>query len=285
MTNNDNDYCVYIHINKINQKSYVGVTGITPEVRWGKNGQGYLRKKRNGEYSQPLMARAIIKYGWDNFEHIVLATNLSHKEADYIEKMLIYLFDLRNPQYGYNIREGGSHGSFSDESKSKISQSNIGKSLSEEHRRHISESTKGKTLSEEHRQHIREALCGKPFTEEHCEKLSKNHANVNGDKNPNFGNKWSEEMRKNKSIPVAQIDKNNGCIINCFYGLSEANKHTGVNISCICECCNGNQKTAGGYLWRYIYDRKLKNGAIIQGVITLGMATEEEMSGMYNNTK
>lgn len=281
MTNNEKNYCVYIHRNKINQKAYVGITGITPEIRWGKNGQGYLRKKPNGEYGQPLMAHAIIKYGWDNFDHIIFDENLTKEEADHIECLLISLFDLRNPQYGYNIREGGSRGSFSDESKQKISQARIGKALSVEHRRNISKSIKNRTLSEEHRKHIGNSLRGRLFAKEHCEKLSKNHANVSGNKNPNFGNKWTEEDRKNASIPVVQIDKNNDCVINYFYGLSEASMQTGIHISCICECCNGNQKTAGGYLWKYIYDRQLKGDKTIPGAITLGIISEEEILNDY----
>ena len=77
--------------------------------------------------------------------------------------------------------------------------------------------------------------------------------------------------------PVIQIDKNNNCIVNCFYGLSEASIQTGTNVACICECCNGHQKTAGGYLWKYIYDRKLKDGTTIPGAITLGIISEKEV--------
>lgn len=277
MENNDKHYCVYIHINKINQKSYVGVTGITPEIRWGKNGQGYLRKKSNGEYAQPLMAYAVMKYGWDNFEHVIFADNLTKEEADNMENLLIVLFDLKNPQYGYNIRDGGSHGSFSDESKHKISQSNLGKTLSETHRKNISKSIKNRVLSKEHRKNIGDSLRGRQFTDLHRKNLSNNHADVSGDKNPNFGNRWTEENKRRASTPVIQIDKDDGHIINCFYGLSEACVRTGVNISCICECCNGKQNTAGGYLWKYVYSRQLKNGTTIQGAITLGIITEEEL--------
>lgn len=54
-------YCVYIHTNKINKKSYIGITCQKPEHRWGCNGNGYAEC--------PHFWRAIQKYGWDNFDH------------------------------------------------------------------------------------------------------------------------------------------------------------------------------------------------------------------------
>ena len=36
----ENNYTVYVHINNINGKMYVGYTGMDVEVRW-KNGNGY----------------------------------------------------------------------------------------------------------------------------------------------------------------------------------------------------------------------------------------------------
>jgi group I intron endonuclease len=97
-------YTVYIHRNKINNKCYVGITCQTVHERW-RNGDGYLIKNNNGQYSQPKIARAIKKYGWDNFEHIIWAENLSHDEACHIEKLLIAIWDTINN--GYNITKGG----------------------------------------------------------------------------------------------------------------------------------------------------------------------------------
>ena len=57
-------YNVYKHTFP-NGKVYIGITRQKPKYRWA-NGNGYLRLKPNGEYKQPLMARAVIKYGWEN---------------------------------------------------------------------------------------------------------------------------------------------------------------------------------------------------------------------------
>ena len=70
ITHNENDHiwCVYMHINKINGKKYVGQTCQKPETRWA-NGLGYRES--------PRFFNAIKKYGWNNFEHIILETKLT----------------------------------------------------------------------------------------------------------------------------------------------------------------------------------------------------------------
>ena len=66
-------YSVYMHINKINGKKYIGITSQRPKSRWH-NGKGYAQQRRF--YS------AIKSYGWDNFEHIILFNGLTKKEAE-----------------------------------------------------------------------------------------------------------------------------------------------------------------------------------------------------------
>ena len=89
---------VYIHINKINNKKYIGISSeINPNKRW-KNGYGYR---------QQMFFKAIQKYGWDNFEHKILFNNLTEKEAKIKEKELIAKYKTNNSLYGYNKTEGG----------------------------------------------------------------------------------------------------------------------------------------------------------------------------------
>lgn len=51
------------------------------------------------------------------------------------------------------------------------------------------------------------------------------------------------------SKPVVQIKA--GKIIKSFYGMSDAERETGVKVRNISACCCGKQKTAGGYQWKY----------------------------------
>ena len=97
-------YTVYIHTNIINQKKYVGLTKQQPERRWGRNGQGYFKKKK-GKYVQPAMVNAILKYGWNNFTHEILEKNLTQEKACEREKYYISFFET--DKYGFNLKSGG----------------------------------------------------------------------------------------------------------------------------------------------------------------------------------
>ena len=74
------NYSVYCHINKINGKRYYGITSQRPSRRW-RNGAGYVRN--------PYFSRAINKYGWENFEHIIIYKNCSKQVAEEIEQDLM----------------------------------------------------------------------------------------------------------------------------------------------------------------------------------------------------
>lgn len=94
------NYSIYMHINKINGKKYVGQTKQVLKQHW-KNGLGYIEE-------QPYFYKAIKKYGWNNFEHILLETNINTlEEANEREKYWITFYDAKNPEKGYNLTDGG----------------------------------------------------------------------------------------------------------------------------------------------------------------------------------
>lgn len=176
-------FTVYKHISP-NGKQYVGITSVNVETRWN-NGNNY----RNN----PYFTNAIKKYGWDNFEHIILHENLSKEQACEIEKELIKELDLTDPNKGYNLTFGGEHGKMSEQTKKKISNSLKGNQF----RRGI------------------------PHTKETIQKMKE----IRAGKNPH---KWTDESRKKlsnskKGVKASQETKEKLSIVrrgknNSFYG-------------------------------------------------------------------
>lgn len=127
------NYKIYIHKLKKDNRVYIGITKQRPKKRW-QNGLGY----KHSSY----FYNAIKKYGWENFEHIILFENLTKEEAENKEKKLIKLYKSNIKGYGFNINEGGSAPTMTEEQKIKISNSEKGKIVSNETKRKISENIK-----------------------------------------------------------------------------------------------------------------------------------------------
>lgn len=87
-----------MHITPAN-KYYIGITSQLCTKRWGVNGKNYNR--------HPYFYNAILKYGWDNIDHIILFENLSEKEAKQYEQDLIKFFNTNSSNFGYNLTYGG----------------------------------------------------------------------------------------------------------------------------------------------------------------------------------
>lgn len=89
-------YTVYCHTCQKNGKRYVGITKNDPEARWN-GGKGYKDQTR--------FQKAIKEFGWDGFDHEILATGLTKEEAQKTEQYYINEFDSISS--GYNMRPGG----------------------------------------------------------------------------------------------------------------------------------------------------------------------------------
>lgn len=143
------DRVIYKHTCKINGKVYIGQTNNT-SMRWKPSAYKNCSKFYN----------AIKKYGWNNFEHEILESNLTITEANQKE---IYYIDLyHSVENGYNLNYGGDSHLASDETKQKMSKTRKGVPHSEEHSKAISASLKGYKQSEEHKQNNRLAQHRKP---------------------------------------------------------------------------------------------------------------------------
>ena len=222
------DYYVYQHINKINGKRYIGLTKQIPESRWGINGNNYK--------SSPYFWSAIQKYGWNNFEHIVIDRYLTKDAACDLEKTLIKKYQTQNKQYGYNIMEGGTAPSIPAEVRQQMSiamtgnKNSLGHKCSEEKKRKISAAQVGRHLTDEHKQKLSDAKRGKPHAPQSIEtrrKISDSH-----DKKPVYC-------------------KETGIV---YSSIQSCAKELGLWATLVCKCCKGKLKSTGGYHFTYYND-------------------------------
>ena len=224
----DKQYCVYLHTNDYNGKVYVGITSQVPHRRWN-NGKGYINNK--------YFYRSIEKYGWHNFSHKILYTDLSKEEAEQLEIKLIKEYNSANPEYGYNIELGGnSTEKFTYETKAKISKALQGHICTEETKEKIRRAKIGKTYR-----------AGYKMSKEAIEKNRKAHL---GQPAWNKGRPWSEEERANIGKAVLCVE------LGIIYPTArDAGRKLGIDPSSIAKCRRGKKKTAGGYHWE-----EAKNG-------------------------
>ena len=212
-------FYVYMHVNRINNKKYIGITSQKPEYRWN-NGKKYKEC--------PRFYKEILKYGWDNFKHIILHSNLKFEEAEELEQFYIKKYKTLDEQFGYNMQNGGIK-SFSilNETKEKISIALKGRHFSEEHKRKISEAQMGQ----------KNHMYGKKQSEEAKEKIRLHNIN-----HPSRG-----------AFPSRRVNQYdlNGNFIKTWNSVGEIKRKLGISHCMISDCCRGKQKTSGGYIWRY----------------------------------
>ena len=168
---------------------------------------------------QLLFYRAIKKYGWDNFTHEILYTGLSEKDAKNIEISLIRQY--KSLGMSYNITDGGDGGRGLHNKRKK---------MSDETKLKMSKSRKG-------------LLAG-----------NKNPMYGRHETAPAYGRFGKEHPASKK---VYQYDLL-GNFIKEWDCLSEVQRHLNILVTHITACCNGRQKTAGGYIWKREFDEKIK---------------------------
>ena len=220
-------YTVYQHKNKINGKIYIGITSQKPEQRWGSQGCNYK--------SSPHFYSAIQKYGWDNFEHNILFTDLTKEQACLKEQELIKEYNSMNREFGYNSTSGGDIFTMNEETKQKISQAMIG-----------NQNGLGHPCSEEKKEKISNAQKGRKFTEEHKQKLSEAAKNRHVPCSEEKKQILKEKSHK-KSVYCEELDK-------IFESVQECSRQLGIPATSISKLCNGRGKTLKGYHLRYYND-------------------------------
>ena len=236
----NNTYTVYMHKNKINSKVYIGITSKLPQLRWGKNGKGYKSQ---------IFYNAILKYGWDNFEHKILYTGLSNDDANSKEIELISVYKSNNHKYGYNVSIGGDK---SVKGLYDISKNN----------RHIFQyDLKGNFIKEWKSINSIKRDLGI----ENCNIISCCNGRLGYCNNFQWRYTYyekldiaktrSQKIKESKYKIVYQYDYN-GNFLKSYDSVIETEKD-GFGYKNISACCLGKRLSAYGFRWSYIYKEKL----------------------------
>ena len=161
---------VYLITNLIDNKRYVGQTSQPLITRWKRHQYPFPHRRQSYLYN------AIKKYGIENFSIEALVTVHNKADMDFYESFLIRELDLRNPEKGYNLTDGGGGMlgfKLSEQTKRKMSQhvktkehckrisnskignqARLGLKHSEETKRKMSASAKGRVFTEEHKRNL-----------------------------------------------------------------------------------------------------------------------------------
>lgn len=203
-----------------NGKKYCGYTSRELKKRWN-NGNGYEKC--------PLVYKAIQKYGWNNVQKDLLFEFNTSEEGLNKEKEIIALYDLTNPNKGYNLHEGGKP---------------VGSApfLTEEGRKKLSEKSKARWQNPEYRAKMIEKAKQRHPTKECIEKGVAAARLVHLGKTPN------------NARPVYQLNKDTEEIIKDYPSASHAAKELCGDVTgCtnILQVCKGRRKTAYNYKWRF----------------------------------
>lgn len=196
---------LYAHINRINKKIYIGQTcRKNANVRWS-NGNGY---KGNLHFWN-----AIQKYGWDNFEHIILFEVNTPEEANICEEYLIKKYNTTNPNCGYNFLHGGID-------KTGKNNPNYGNKYSEKTRAILSKKSK-----ERFKDSFNHPRFGVHLSDETKEKIRKGNSKPYSKQRKDY---WIKV--NNKIHSISMYDKNFNKIKQ-FKTLKEARKFYGKEFS------------------------------------------------------
>lgn len=199
-------YYIYLILNKVNGKTYVGQRKSSKE--W--NNDSYMG-------SGKLLKLAKKKHGIKNFEKFLIQYCYSKEETDKAEKFWITEYRSRG-KAEYNIADGGqgyyaigkNHPMYgkhhSEETKRKLSESCKEAFKSEVVKQKLSKAHKGKCFSEEHKQNLSESLKGKNKGKHRSDEQKRRMSEtMKGDNNPFYGRQHSDETK----LKISESKKGN----------------------------------------------------------------------------
>lgn len=213
--------------------SNTGIYKITSPTGKVYIGQSWDLMRRQYQYeklaikSQRKLYSSLLKHGWPahTFEVLMnVSENVTQQMFDQIEQA--YIDYYRNNGYELlNLREGGSHGKMSEESKEKRSKTQIGRSG-------VLAPAFGTKRTDEFKQKMSEVRKGRKVAPDVLKK------------------RRTKGVYNNMARAVLQYDTG-GNFIKEYSFIGEAAACTNTHTPNISKCCSGKRKTTGGFVWKY----------------------------------
>ena len=234
-----NTFIVYKHTSPSN-KVYIGITEFNPHFRRKNNGSGYKH--------QSVFFNAIIKYGWINFKHEIVAEHLTKQEALDKEEELIQLYKSYDRRYGYNISlRGPKYGDTIKERKIKS------------RRLPVAELPKWKNCGKIVHKKTKDGTIVKTYRSVHELAIELDtpietlRTRLNKYKVLKFDT--FNYMYADNQTPKVEMLSMEDEYIRTFDSLAEAYKYLNrVNKGGITEVCTGKKISYNGYKWRFKYE-------------------------------
>lgn len=281
------EWLVYVHTNKTNNKKYVGITSKTPGERW-REGKGY----HGGSFSAAIAKYGWDNFDHEVLYAGLSESDAKNIEKKLIKEL--NLNDSRYGYNRTDGGDGVCGLEFSEETRKKMSKSHIGNKHSEATKKKMSEAALGnkKWLGKTHTIDTKNKISqsNKKYYQEHPlseedlvlysvraksayekdptlrDRLSNSRKKYFED-NPEARNKMSELHKKyfeehpearerisDRMKKKVNMYRPSGEFIKSFDSITEASIETQTDRSSISRSCNGKQKIAGGYIWKYCID-------------------------------
>ena len=283
---------IYLIVNNIDKKVYVGQTIFTFDKRYQNNLEKYTCNDH--------LRRAIRKYGIDNFT-IMKQFDIAFckEELDELEKYYIKLFNANNKKFGYNYMSGGHNGKHNEESKRKIGIKQVGElnhmygkygrnnpkysriiskcdicgkeidiqncRIDRGKHHYCSNECRHAGQSKFSKQANKKTFvcenCGKEFLRYDSENVGKKHIYCSREcQNEAYKTRYSGKNNPNYRNGDKVSGGLNGrakkviCIDTgeIFECSRDAEKKYNIARGCVAACCRGEQKTSNNYRWKYI---------------------------------
>lgn len=210
---------IYLVKNQQDKIVYIGQQIGTKSINEYK-GSGLLLNRAYKKYGESYFKREIIEY--------CDVDELNNKEKLYIKQ-----HNTKFP-HGYNLTDGGD--------------GNKGLKFTKEQKQKISQSKQGQKYPKEHGEKIRQAKLGKKRDQKTINKIIQTKASKHNIQS-NLDLKGQYKSNSQKSILQYDLQNN---LLNEYQSAQEAGRCLNKSGNQIADCAAGRQKTAYGYVWKYL---------------------------------